>query len=162
MGKIYRDMTADEQWFYDQDSKKFPWLKTVTMSDDEFVANIERDRGKGRAALWFDDLWNRHYSWVFLAVIKHFYETGEFVHYDWDYIDTQSECLIQEIMEAWGADDKTSDDVLDCKAKFDFSKHTVPTNIPPVDREQYISLGLDHIFKDFYEPRGFEYPFESQ
>ena len=79
MGKIYRDMTADEQWFYDQDCKKFPWLKTVTMSDDEFVANIERDRGKGRAALWFDDLWNRHYSWVFLAVIKHFYETGEFV-----------------------------------------------------------------------------------
>ena len=34
MGKIYRDMTADEQWFYNQDSKKFPWLKTVTMSDD--------------------------------------------------------------------------------------------------------------------------------
>ena len=31
MGKILRDMTAGEQAFYDEDSKKFPWLKTITM-----------------------------------------------------------------------------------------------------------------------------------
>ena len=36
MGKILRDMTAGEQAFYDEDSKKFPWLKTITMSDDDF------------------------------------------------------------------------------------------------------------------------------
>lgn len=36
MGKIFRDMTAEEQAYYDEDSKKFPWLKTITMSDDEF------------------------------------------------------------------------------------------------------------------------------
>ena len=28
MGKIFRDMTAEEQAYYDEDSKKFPWLKT--------------------------------------------------------------------------------------------------------------------------------------
>ena len=32
MGKIFRDMTAEEQAYYDEDSKKFPWLKTITMS----------------------------------------------------------------------------------------------------------------------------------
>lgn len=37
MGKILRDMTAGEQAFYDEDSKKFPWLKTITMSDDDFM-----------------------------------------------------------------------------------------------------------------------------
>ena len=30
MGKIFRDMTAEEQAYYDEDSKKFPWLKTVS------------------------------------------------------------------------------------------------------------------------------------
>ena len=43
MGKIFRDMTAEEQAYYDEDSKKFPWLKTITMSDDEFLACYERD-----------------------------------------------------------------------------------------------------------------------
>ena len=43
MGKIFRDMTAEEQAYYDEESKKFPWLKTVTMSDDEFFACFERD-----------------------------------------------------------------------------------------------------------------------
>lgn len=47
MGKIFRDMTAEEQAYYDEDSKKFPWLKTITMSDDEFLACYERDLGKG-------------------------------------------------------------------------------------------------------------------
>lgn len=56
MGKIFRDMTAEEQAYYDEESKKFPWLKTVTMSDDEFFACFERDLGKGAAALWFNHL----------------------------------------------------------------------------------------------------------
>ena len=47
MGMIFRDMTAEEQAYYDEDSKKFPWLKTITMSDDEFLACYERDLGKG-------------------------------------------------------------------------------------------------------------------
>ena len=81
MGKIFRDMTAEEQAYYDEDSKKFPWLKTITMSDDEFLACYERDLGKGMAAICFHSLWNKHYSWVCLAILKHFYETGEFVHY---------------------------------------------------------------------------------
>lgn len=159
MGKILRDMTAEEQAFYDEDSKNFAWLKTIKMSDDEFFANIERDKGKGITALLFHDLWNRHYSWVYLAVLKHFYETGEFVHYDWDYTDTQTEGLIQEIMIAWGADHQTENDVLDCKAKFDFSKHTAPTNIPPIDIKYYEERNLDFIFKDYYKSHGYEYPF---
>lgn len=28
MGMIFRDMTAEEQAYYDEESKKFPWLKT--------------------------------------------------------------------------------------------------------------------------------------
>lgn len=159
MGKILRDMTAQEQAFYDEDSKKFPWLKTITMSDDEFFACLERDRGKGITALLFHDFWNKHYSWVFLAVIKHFYETGEFVHYDWDYTDTQTEGLIQDIMKAWGADSQTENDVLDCKAKFDFSKHTAPTNVPPYDRTESKKLGFDHIFDEYYRDHGFDNPF---
>ena len=101
MGKIFRDMTSEEQAYYDEESKKFPWLKTVTMSDDEFFACFERDLGKGMAAICFHSLWNKHYSWVCLAILKHFYETGEFVHYDWDYTDGQMEGTIQEIMKAW-------------------------------------------------------------
>ena len=100
MGKILRDMTAGEQAFYDEDSKKFPWLKTITMSDDDFFACFERDLGKGETALWFHDIWNRHYSWVVLAKFKHFYETGAFVHYDWDYVDIQTEATIQDILIA--------------------------------------------------------------
>jgi hypothetical protein len=159
MGKIYRDMTAEEQALYDEDSNKFPWLKTITMSDDEFFACIERDKGKGIAALLFHHLWNRHYSWVFLAILKHFYETGEFIHYDWNYMDSQTEYLIQEIMLAWGADWQTIDDVLDGKAKFDFSKHTAPTNVPPYDRTESKELRFDYIFDEYYREHGFDNPF---
>ena len=160
MGKIFRDMTAEEQAYYDEDSKKFPWLKTITMSDDEFLACYERDLGKGMAAICFHSLWNKHYSWVCLAILKHFYETGEFVHYDWDYTDGQMEGIIQEIMQAWGADLQTENDVLDCKAKFDFSKHTVPTNVPPYDRTESKQLGYDHIFDEYYRNHGFDNPFD--
>ena len=159
MGKILRDMTAGEQAFYDEDSKKFPWLKTITMSDDDFYACFERDLGKGETALWFHDIWNRHYSWVVLAKFKHFYETGAFVHYDRDYVDIQTEATIQEILIAWGADRQTENDVLDGKAKFDFSKHKVPANVPPKDIQYYKERKLDYIFKDYYESHGFEYPF---
>ena len=97
--------------------------------------------------------------WVVLAKFKHFYETGAFVHYDWDYVDIQTEATIQEILIAWGADRQTENDVLDGKAKFDFSKHKVPTNVPPKDIQYYKERKLDHIFKDYYESHGFEYPF---
>ena len=46
MGKILRDMTAEEQTLYDKESKTFPWLKTIKMSDDEFFECLERDMGK--------------------------------------------------------------------------------------------------------------------
>lgn len=128
MGFILREMTAEEQALYDEDSKTFPWLKTITMSDDEFFACYERDLGKGATALGFKHLWNKHYSWVCLAILKHFYETGEYVHYDWGYTDAQMQGTIQDIMMAWGADNETENDVLSCMAKFDFSKHTPPTN----------------------------------
>ena len=141
MGKIFRDMTSEEQAYYDEESKKFPWLK-------------------GMAAICFHSLWNKHYSWVCLAILKHFYETGEFVHYDWDYTDGQMEGTIQEIMKAWGADLQTENDVLDCKAKFDFSKHTVPTNVPPYDRTESKQLGYDHIFDEYYRNHGFDNPFD--
>ena len=160
MGKIFRDMTAEEQAYYDEESKKFPWLKTVTMSDDEFFACFERDLGKGSAALWFNHLWNKHYSWVFLAILKHFYETGEFVHFDWDYTDSQTEGVLWDIMTAWGADLQTGGDVLSRKIKFDFSKHTVPTNVPPYDRTESKQLGYDHIFDEYYRDHGFDNPFD--
>jgi hypothetical protein len=60
---------------------------------------------------------------------------------------------------AWGADRQTENDVLDGKAKFDFSKHKAPTNVPPKDIQYYKERKLDHIFKDYYESHGFEYPF---
>ena len=161
MGKIFRDMTAEEQAYYDEDSKKFPWLKTITMSDDEFFACFERDLGKGSAALWFNHLWNKHYSWVFLAILKHFYETGEFVHFDWDYTDSQAEGVLWDIMIAWGADLQTGGDVLSRKIKFDFSKYTAPTNSKIRNYEYYEERGFDNYFKDYYESHGFEYPFET-
>ena len=40
MGQILRDMTAQERAFYEEDCKQFPWLKTVKMSDDEFLAYL--------------------------------------------------------------------------------------------------------------------------
>ena len=160
MGKIFRDMTAEEQAYYDEESKKFPWLKTVTMSDDEFFACFERDLGKGSAALWFNHLWNKHYSWVFLAILKHFYETGEFVHFDWDYTDSQTEGVLWDIMIAWGADLQTGSDVLSRKIKFDFSKYTAPTNVPPYNRIESKQLGYDYIFDEYYREHGFDNPFD--
>lgn len=159
MGKILRDMTVAEQAFYEQDCKIFPWLKTVTMSDDEFFACYERDLGKGSAALSFNHLWNKHYSWICLAILKHFYETGEYVHYDWGYTDAQMEGTVQEIMKAWGADLQTENDVLSCKTKFDFSKHTAPTNVIILNYQYYKERGFDKYFKDYYDSHGFEYPF---
>ncbi len=159
MGKILRDMTAEEQTLYDKESKTFPWLKTIKMSDDEFFECLERDMGKGTTALLFGDLFNKHYSWVFLAVLKHFYETGEFVQYDWNYIDAQTEGIIQEIMDAWGAERQTEMDVLIRNTKFDFSKHKEPTNVEPEDIRHYESIGMDYIFKNYYESHGFKYPF---
>ena len=32
MGKIFRDMTAEEQAYYDEDSKKFPWQQEVSVA----------------------------------------------------------------------------------------------------------------------------------
>ena len=159
MGQILRDMTAQERAFYEEDSKKFPWLKTIKMSDDEFLACFERDLGKGMAAIYFEHLWNRHYSWVVLAILKHFYETGEFVHYDWDYTDGQMESTIQQIMMAWGADRQTENDVLDCRSKFNFAKHKPPTNVPPYDRTISKQFGFDNIFDEYYESHGFKNPF---
>ena len=41
--------------------------------------------------------------------MKHFYETGEFVHFDWDYTDSQTEGVLWDIMIAWGADMQISE-----------------------------------------------------
>jgi len=160
MGKILRDMTEQELISYEEDSKKFPWLKTIKMSDDKFELCLERDRGKGMTALLFHRLLNKHYSWVFLAIIKHFYQTGEFVNYDRDYMDSQTEFIIQGIMQAWGADHSVISDVLDGKAKFDFSKYKAPTEVPACDDFASRLFGHDEqIFKDYYESHGFQNPF---
>ena len=70
------------------------------------------------------------------------------------------EGIIQEIMQAWGADLQTENAVLDCKAKFDFSKHTVPTNVPPYNRIESKQLGYDYIFDEYYREHGFDNPFD--
>ncbi len=91
--------------------------------------------------------------------MKHFYETGEFVHFDWDYTDSQTEGVLWDIMIAWGADLQTGGDVLSRKIKFDFSKYTAPTNSKIRNYEYYEERGFDNYFKDYYESHGFEYPF---
>ena len=159
MGRLLKEMTPYEQELYNLDSISHPWLSSVSMSDDELLHNLERDLGKGISALFFHSGWRSHYGWVFVAVFKHFYETGEFAHYDYNYIDGQAEYQVGQIMEAWGADSKTWISVIDGESKFDFCKYKVPSNVPPVDRTQYKAMGIDNIFKDYYESHGFEYPF---
>ena len=42
MAKIIRDMNAEEQAFYDSDAKRHPWLKSITMTDDELRTLLDK------------------------------------------------------------------------------------------------------------------------
>ena len=110
-----------ERKFYEADCVKHPWLAEINLSDDEFRERIDGDMGEGYAARVFGDhLWKLHYSWVYLGIVKYFYQTGELKHYDADYMDAQTEGIVMEIMQARGADWDTVCNVLDCKTKYVF------------------------------------------
>ena len=81
---------------------------TVKMSDKEFKVRFEQDLGDGAVGINFGSMYLDHWSWVCLDVIKHFYETGEFVETGSDYLDGQNENVIGSIVEAQG---KTWNDV---------------------------------------------------
>ena len=66
------------------------------------------DLGDGAVGINFGSMYLDHWSWVCLDVIKHFYETDEFVETGSDYLDGQNENVIGSIVEAQG---KTWDDV---------------------------------------------------
>ena len=85
-----------------------PWMATVKMSDKEFKVRFEQDLGDGAVGINFGSMYLDHWSWVCLDVIKHFYETGEFVETGSDYLDGQNENVIGSIVEAQG---KTWNDV---------------------------------------------------
>lgn len=155
MGNIFFPMSPSDKELYDNDSKSFPWLASIKMSDDEFLQCIERDLGKGTSALLFFHSWRKHYGWVFVAILKHFYETGEFVNYDYDYIDGQADYQVRCIMIAWGADADECNLVLDGKKRFDFSKHTAPSNVPSIDMSHYKESDINF----YYLSHGFECPF---
>ena len=125
MGKILRDMNAEEQAFYDSDAKRHPWLKSITMTDDELRTLLDKYLPDGYSPFLFNPLWNRHYSWVFMAKIKYFLETGEFVLYDEAYLDGQADWILTQIMAGDGADGATIDDVLCGRKKYTFkNKYT--------------------------------------
>ena len=105
---ILRPMTKRERWMYEREKSLHPWMATVKMSDKEFKVRFEQDLGDGAVGINFGSMYLDHWSWVCLDVIKHFYETGEFVETGSDYLDGQNENVIGSIVEAQG---KTWDDV---------------------------------------------------
>ena len=107
-------MTDAERSLYERECEKHPWMKEVRMSDDEVRQTFDRDLGEGSTDKQFARLYRDHWSWVCLAVLKHFYETGEFVILNEDYLDGQNENVVMHIMKSRGADWDTVKDVI-CK-----------------------------------------------
>lgn len=131
MAKILRDMTAEEQALYDADAQNHPWLKNITMTDDEMCERIDHYKHEGYTEeRLFNHMFNLHYSWVYMAKFKHFLATGEWVYYDHDYIDIQTEYVVIDIMIADGASEETIKAVMDGKEKYQFRDY------PHVSQEQ--------------------------
>lgn len=105
---VLRPMTKRERWMYEREKSLHPWMETVKMSDKAFKERFEQDLGDGAVGIHFGSMYLDHWSWVCLDVMKHFYETGEFVETGSDYLDGQNAHVIGEIVEAQG---KTWDDV---------------------------------------------------
>ena len=125
MAKILRDMTAEEQALYDADAQNHPWLKNITMTDDEMCERIDHYKYEGYTKeRLFSHMFNHHYSWVYMAKFKHFLTTGEWVEYDFDYIDAQTEYVVMEIMIADGASEETIKAVKNGKKKYQFRDYS--------------------------------------
>ena len=99
---ILRPMNKRERWMYEREKGLHPWMATVKMSDKDFKERFERDLGDGAVGIHFGRLYLNHWSWVCLDVMKHFYETGEFVETGSNYLDGQNENVIGSIVEAQG------------------------------------------------------------
>lgn len=99
---ILRPMTKRERWMYEHEKELHPWMATVKMTDEAFRKRFEHDLGIGAVGIHFGSMYLDHWSWVCLDVMKHFYETGEFVETGSDYLDGQNEAVISAIVEAQG------------------------------------------------------------
>jgi hypothetical protein len=117
---IYGEMTADEARCFEAECKRFPWLSQVTMSDADLCNSIDRDIRPGVSFNLFSG-WRLHYGWVFINILKYFYEHGEFKHFDRGYIDAQAEYLIALIMRTHGADTDQIENVLSHHTNFQFT-----------------------------------------
>ena len=118
---IYGEMTADEARCFEAECKRFPWLSQVTMSDADLCNSIDRDIRPGVSFNLFSG-WRLHYGWVFINILKYFYEHGEFKHFDRGYIDAQAQYLIALIMRTHGADSTQVTAVIDHQSKFQFAQ----------------------------------------
>ena len=118
---IYGEMTADEARCFEAECKRFPWLSQVTMSDADLCNSIDRDIRPGVSFNLFSG-WRLHYGWVFINILKYFYEHGEFKHFDRGYIDAQAEYLIALIMRTHRADSGQVTAVIDHQSKFQFAQ----------------------------------------
>ncbi len=118
---IYGEMTADEARCFEAECKRFPWLSQVTMSDADLCNSIDRDIRPGVSFNLFSG-WRLHYGWVFINILKYFYEHGEFKHFDRGYIDAQAEYLIALIMRTHGADTDQVENVLSHQTNFKFDQ----------------------------------------
>ena len=117
---IYGEMTADEARCFEAECKRFPWLSQVTMSDADLCNSIDRDIRPGVSFNLFSG-WRLHYGWVFINILKYFYEHGEFKHFDRGYIDAQAQYIIARIMRTHGADFDQGAAVFDHETKFQFA-----------------------------------------
>lgn len=117
---IYGEMTAEEARCFEAECKRFPWLSQVTMSDADLCNSIDRDIRPGVSFNLFSG-WRLHYGWVFINILKYFYEHGEFKHFDRGYIDAQAQYLIALIMRTHGADSGQVENVLSHQTNFQFT-----------------------------------------
>ncbi len=117
---IYGEMTAEEARYFEAECKRFPWLSQVTMSDYDLCSSIDRDIRPGVSFNLFSG-WRLHYGWVFINILKYFYEHGEFKHFDHGYIDGQAEYILALIMRTHGADPTQVQNVLSHQTNFQFT-----------------------------------------
>lgn len=113
-------MTERERHLFENECDSHPWMREVKMTDDEFREQFDRDFYDGYTDRWGNHLYNDHWSWVCLCVLKYFYETGKYMHIDYGYLDGQNENDIMKIMKKHGVDDETFWGVLDNGLAFKF------------------------------------------
>ncbi len=104
-----------KNYWYEGRAEYFPWLKDIEMSDIDLYWCLSRDLTETTADEVMGRMWNLDYLWLFLDVIKYYYEFGVYQLCHMDYLDGQSKLVIADIMRARGNSPEEIEDVTELR-----------------------------------------------